>query len=572
MPATKHYNENAERFVSQYESLTFEDVHGTCLEWIPRPGSNVLDIGAGSGRDAAWFAKRGDNVVAVEPSDEMRRRACSLHHANNIRWLSDSLPDLSHVYRLGLTYDLIILSAVWMHVPSSHRERSLRKLTALLAPNGRIVLSLRLGVPDIVREMHAVSLSEIVSMSRQFGLRVLHSDESEDRLGRSDVRWCSVVLGLPDDGLGTLPLLRSLVLRDEKSSTYKIALLRILARIADVAGGAARHESEFVTVPLGLVALFWLRMYKPLVENGLPQMPRSRNGTGPGFVTPNFASLRAVSGPELRVGAVFAGDTAIALHRSLSEVSQLIRVMPAGHIFWPASDRLIFEVSTRRRAATPSRLCIDHAFLWSFGELRIPTEIWQALSHYNVWIEPVLLAEWVRLMCVYAGQDAGTVRERAYELLAWGDPIRDTRIARDAVERLRSAGKSVFCVWSGMRLREQFEVDHCFPFSAWPCDDLWNLMPTTKRINLEKSNRLVTGELLLSAGDRIAEWWHDAYLNSSIEGVTRFFSEAAQTLPLEPQNAVAANVLNAMNLQRIRLHRDQGLVEWSPAIRPGPSS
>jgi hypothetical protein len=38
-----------------------------------------------------------------------------------------------------------------------------------------------------------------------------------------------------------LPLLRHLVLVDEKASTYKIALLRSLARIADTANGSARH-------------------------------------------------------------------------------------------------------------------------------------------------------------------------------------------------------------------------------------------------------------------------------------------------------------------------------------------
>jgi hypothetical protein len=52
------------------------------------------------------------------------------------------------------------------------------------------------------------------------------------------------VLELPDDGLQHLPLLRRLVVRDEKSSAYKIALSRILARIADTANGSASHEAD----------------------------------------------------------------------------------------------------------------------------------------------------------------------------------------------------------------------------------------------------------------------------------------------------------------------------------------
>lgn len=65
--------------VTQYESLTFEDVHASLLDLLPAPGATILDIGAGSGRDAAWFAARGDDVFAVEPSEAMRAHARALH-------------------------------------------------------------------------------------------------------------------------------------------------------------------------------------------------------------------------------------------------------------------------------------------------------------------------------------------------------------------------------------------------------------------------------------------------------------------------------------------------------------
>jgi hypothetical protein len=49
---------------------------------------------------------------------------------------------------------------------------------------------------------------------------------------------------------------------------------------------------------------------------------------------------------------------------------------------------------------------IDVPFLWSFAKLRAPLQIWQALGRYNVWIEPVQIAELVRLMESYAGASA----------------------------------------------------------------------------------------------------------------------------------------------------------------------
>jgi SAM-dependent methyltransferase len=566
MSAIPYYEQHATRLVTQYESLSFEDVHATLIAILPSPGSTVLDIGAGSGRDAAWLAAKGYDVVAVEPSEAMLAHARAKHTSNRIQWFSDSLPDLAKVRRLGLSFDLILLSAVWMHIPPSDRQRALRKLATLLAPKGRIAISLRLGAPDTERAMHEVSLPELAGLAQQFGLRIVHTRDSQDKLGRSEVSWTNVVLGLPDDGLGALPLLRHLILVDEKSSTYKIALLRVLARIADTAAGLARYDAESVVVPLGLVSLFWLRMYKPLIEHLLPQMPQR---TGPGFVTNSFTSLRSVTAVELRIGSVFSDQTAKHLHQSLSEISQVIRNMPANYLRWPASDKPIFGVTRRRMMPTPSPLQIDEAFLWSLGDFRIPLEIWQALTHYNVWIEPVLVSEWVRLIESYCNDGRPDVRTLAHSLLAWVDPARDTSFARAAVDRMRAAGKPVYCVWSGARLRDEYDVDHCFPFGAWPCGDAWNLMPASRQINIQKSNRLVTQAALERASDTISTWWNDAFLSQG-DGLRRqFFLEASQTLPILVATPEPADVIDAMKVHRIRLSKDQGLRPWEPADTTG---
>jgi hypothetical protein len=353
---------------------------------------------------------------------------------------------------------------------------------------------------------------------------------------------------------------------DEKSSTYKIALLRVLARIADTAAGLARYDAESVVVPLGLVSLFWLRMYKPLIEHLLPQMPQR---TGPGFVTNSFTSLRSVTAVELRIGSVFGDQTAKHLHQSLSEISQVIRNMPANYLRWPASDKPIFDVTRRRMVPTPSPLQIDEAFLWSLGDFRIPLEIWQALTHYNVWIEPVLVSEWVRLIESYCNDGRPDVRTLAHSLLAWVDPARDTSFARAAVDRMRAAGKPVYCVWSGARLRDEYDVDHCFPFAAWPCGDAWNLMPASRQVNIQKSNRLVTQAALERASDTISSWWNDAFLSQG-DGLRRqFFLEASQTLPILVATPEPADVIDAMKVHRIRLSKDQGLRPWEPVNAAG---
>jgi protein-L-isoaspartate O-methyltransferase len=75
---TQGYSVEAETLVKQYESIRFADVHRQMLHLIPTSPSRILDIGAGTGRDAAGFAAMGHTVVAVEPTAEFRTAAAVL--------------------------------------------------------------------------------------------------------------------------------------------------------------------------------------------------------------------------------------------------------------------------------------------------------------------------------------------------------------------------------------------------------------------------------------------------------------------------------------------------------------
>jgi SAM-dependent methyltransferase len=143
----------------RYESVAAETVHGWLVDLHPNAPALVLDVGAGTSRDAAWLASRGLEVVAVEPSGAMRAEAQRLHPSPSIRWISDSPPGLDQVLRLGLSFDLILLSAVWMHVPpriacalsassspssSQGAPSQLPCATGQRSPNAAFTLSLRL--------------------------------------------------------------------------------------------------------------------------------------------------------------------------------------------------------------------------------------------------------------------------------------------------------------------------------------------------------------------------------------------------------------------------------------------
>lgn len=86
------YAQAADRFFELSESITFEKLHKPILEFVPTTESDVLDIGSGSGRDAAALARTGHNVTAVEPNSGFIETATHIHPLPNIQWIEDSLP------------------------------------------------------------------------------------------------------------------------------------------------------------------------------------------------------------------------------------------------------------------------------------------------------------------------------------------------------------------------------------------------------------------------------------------------------------------------------------------------
>ncbi|MEE1941381.1 class I SAM-dependent methyltransferase [Streptomyces sp. TRM 70361] len=190
LPGTVGYGEDAEALACLYEGVTFEDVHGDLLPWLPPAPGRVVDIGAGSGRDAAALAARGYAVVAVEPTSELRRIGQRLHAGAAIEWVDAALPALT-----GLCgpFDLVLLSAVWMHLDSRERVEGMRRVAELTAPGVCVAMSLRHGPPPAGRRMFDVSAAETVALAERFGLTVVHRGEGPDRLGRAEVRWSTLV-------------------------------------------------------------------------------------------------------------------------------------------------------------------------------------------------------------------------------------------------------------------------------------------------------------------------------------------------------------------------------------------
>ena len=560
------YDANAEAVVARYEAVLSEAVHDWVRDLLPQSAASVLDIGAGSGRDAAWLAANGHDVVAVEPSASMRTAAASRHDNPAINWIDDRLPTLGVVSRSGLSFDLILLSAVWMHVPQSDRRRAFRKMINLLRPGGLLAITLRHGLTDLERGFHPVAPEEIEALARDHGAFVEKHTEAADLLGRDDVRWAQMAVRLPDDGTGALPLLRHVILNDDKSSTYKLALLRTLSRVADGAAGFVRQfDDDHVAVPFGLIALTWIRLFKPLLSAGLPQNPSNVGLRHLGFVKEAYRKLDDVPNLDLRVGMSFQGELSAVLHQALKDAANNIEKMPATFMTYKGGGR-VFPVKRSRMPPRPRSIHLDREYLFSFGEMLVPRHLWQSLQRFGSWIEPAIVAEWSRLIRLYAASQGTQVDDGALAAaMTWEVPTRDVGLARERALEM-SADGNLYCVWSGRRLDERsLDIDHCLPWIVWPCGDLWNLMPAHRKVNQgEKRAHLPGDRLLRSAQDRVLNWWEPAYVEGVPAISDRFWLEANSSLPgINAEEGTLDDIFDALCLQRMRLKYDQQVPEWA---------
>jgi hypothetical protein len=129
-------------------------------------------------------------VTAVEPTAELRLMAMSLHPSPQIQWLDDSLPALVHLHERSETFDVVMLTAVWMHLDEQQRRRAMPPVAGLVRVGGLMMFSLRHGPVPPGRRMFEVTADETIRLAQEHGLGViLKYDHQHGLLGRPGVTW-----------------------------------------------------------------------------------------------------------------------------------------------------------------------------------------------------------------------------------------------------------------------------------------------------------------------------------------------------------------------------------------------
>lgn len=192
------YAADAADLVPRFESLSSEAVLAPIAGLLPIPPARVVDIGAGTGRDAAWLARRGHRVVAAEPVAALRQAGEALHP--ELCWLDDRLPDLPCLRGTGERYDVVLLVGVWQHLPPETHEEAMAALADLLSAKGRLILSARHGPGGSSRPCFPADVDHVCALAAARDLTLLcrrHAESLQQANRDAGVTWTWLAFEAP---------------------------------------------------------------------------------------------------------------------------------------------------------------------------------------------------------------------------------------------------------------------------------------------------------------------------------------------------------------------------------------
>ena len=157
-----------------------------------RPGASVLDIGCGSGRDLLWLKQQGFMAAGFERSAGLAALA-RRHSGCDIIEGDFELFDFSK-----FSFDAILASGSFVHVPHHHLPHVLTSLRQALAPGGIFYLSVKQGentrTDSLGRTFYFWRDQDIRTVFLQIQMNVIFFSVSRSALNSPDL-WLSYILG-----------------------------------------------------------------------------------------------------------------------------------------------------------------------------------------------------------------------------------------------------------------------------------------------------------------------------------------------------------------------------------------
>lgn len=572
-----YYDKNAQSLANRYEIAEMNYTHRNLLRHLPE-GGKVLEIGCGSSRDAAFLLNHGFDITAIDASSEMLSTSIAHHPELAGRTYHASVPLSEENPLLDRRFNAIVMIATVMHISDQDLFECVSQIRQLLVPNGVIFISTSLGREGVAegRDLEGRIYierqpNELQLLFERLGFRLITNYQNEDSFGRN-FNWITLVMQLVGSGATrSIDEIETIISRDRKDATYKLALLRALCEIAQMEYYRVCWLPDGrVSVPLGLVAEKWLLYYWSLIEadsgHDKAIIPQKR-----GMEVKKPIAFRKVLRELISFYNLHGGLTSFyqdyksgllppgAVRLVDNTINTIARTIVAGPVKYSGGalegEESYFGFHGRRSATgkctNPTQTCDN------LGHILVSAGTWREMCLIGHWMGESLILRWAELTFKISNKTI-PIKDVIDRLLIRPTTDRDVQFARSIYANLQGLD----CVWTGVPLGRRFAVDHTVPFSIWHNNDLWNLLPAARDVNAKKSDKLISKRLLIKSKDRVIHYW--GILKKNAE--ERFSVEVSRalvrgTLDLHNWEQAAFSGL-VENVETLAIQR--GLERWDP--------
>lgn len=366
-------------------------------------------------------------------------------------------------------------------------------------------------------------------------------------------------------------LISHILQKDNKSSTYKLALLRGTIEILSEANALIYDDHEYCYIPLAPLCEKWIFYYTPFVYYNINQ----NSGGNISFYASLKELLECYKGTLNDVQKSIIKDIRSGFTNTdrknkyitcINEIAKCIIRNPMRHIAYSYFQEE-YQLFQKRTNPNLKPLLKSEAPLYktelhkAMGYISFKKFIRQGLDLFGSFIigEKSLLQNWANLTLNFSNNtDLAFSKEKLTQLLLHSTDIRSVEPPRKFYLELQN-NNQLYCVWSGKKLTNEFDTDHIIPHSFWKNNDIWNLLPSAKSINNDqKRAKIPSVERLQQQKDLIMNTWeltHTKYKE-------QFEREVALTLNIIPSLFSYTSIFTSLCDKSRYLVEELGLEEW----------
>jgi SAM-dependent methyltransferase len=204
----EYYDRHAERIAAHYEEVDFSATLEPVIAALPA-GARVLELGCGSGRDAAALLARGFDVTATDGSAEILAEAARHHPELSHRLIHHALPG-ELPFEAG-SFEAVLSMAVLMHLEAAELKSAYSAVHRVLRPGGLFAYSVNTeragldarGRDERGRHFTCLSPAEWERLHEAAGFQTEWKKESDDVTGRAGIRWVTFLCRSVGAGVGS---------------------------------------------------------------------------------------------------------------------------------------------------------------------------------------------------------------------------------------------------------------------------------------------------------------------------------------------------------------------------------